>query len=162
MKSKSSADFAPLVGLASLLASPQKRAISTCDFLRRSTIKGVIIYGAYQTLLIGLRTEAMRKKGELNRNEQIKIVTSTLLESVTDSAAMSLSIGLILLFLPWMSIPFSVLGIIGIGQSSIEIFNAFWDGLGAIRRAELLMASKEAGINLRRFLEGEELGEVFI
>ena len=57
---------------------------------------------------------------------------------------------------PWLSAPLSILGLVGMSMASIELFNAFWDGLDEIQRAELLDASLAAGVNLRRFLNGNQ------
>ena len=54
--------------------------------------------------------------------------------------------------------PLSLLGLVGMGKASLDLFHAFWDGLDELQRAELLAASREAGVNLRRFLDGGEPG----
>jgi hypothetical protein len=64
--------------------------------------------------------------------------------------------GFLLLVFPWLSAPLSILGLVGMSMASIELFNAFWDGLDELQRSELLDASLEAGVNLRRFLNGDQ------
>jgi hypothetical protein len=65
-------------------------------------------------------------------------------------------LGVILLVCPWLSLPLSLLGLVGMGKASLDLFNAFWDGLDESQHAELLAASLEAGVNLRRFLNGDQ------
>ena len=67
-----------------------------------------------------------------------------------------LSLGLVLLVFPWLSWPLAVLGFVGMGKASLDLFHAFWDGLDEVQRAELLAAANEAGVNLRRFFDGEQ------
>jgi hypothetical protein len=44
------------------------------------------------------------------------------------------------------------------GKASLDLFHAFWDGLDEVQRAELLAAAMEAGVNLRRFIDGQSPG----
>ena len=61
-----------------------------------------------------------------------------------------------LLVCPWLSLPLSVLGLVGMGKASLDLFHAFWDALDELQRAELLAAAMEAGVNLRSYLRGGE------
>ena len=47
-----------------------------------------------------------------------------------------------------MTLPLSVLGLVGTGKASIDLFNAFWDGLSDAQRQELRNLSFDAGIAL--------------
>jgi hypothetical protein len=44
------------------------------------------------------------------------------------------------------------------GKASLDLFHAFWDGLDELQRAELLAASLQAGVNLRRLISGDQPG----
>jgi hypothetical protein len=44
------------------------------------------------------------------------------------------------------------------GKASLDLFHAFWDGLDELQRAELLAAAMEAGVNMRRFIDGDQSG----
>ena len=101
-----------------------------------------------------LRTESQRKKGLITKSKQIQIITENLLLSIRRSVAPGLSLSILLLFFPALNTPFSILYLIGIGKASRDIFNTFWNGLTYIERKNLLDASMEAGISLRRFIEG--------
>jgi hypothetical protein len=118
----------------------------------------MVIYAIYQALLTGLRTEALRKRGSITRAVQVQMIASTVWESVKQGAAVSLVLAVVLLIFPWLAFPLSLLGLVGMGKASLDLFHAFWDGLDELQRAELLAAAMEAGVNLRRFLNGDEPG----
>ena len=44
------------------------------------------------------------------------------------------------------------------GKASLDLFHAFWDGLSPEQQAELTSSAFEAGVNLRRFVEGAGTG----
>ncbi len=141
--------------------SGKGRTLNNFGFLKKATLTSIVIYATYQSLLTALKTESLRKKGLVTRSKQIQILTSSVLSSVSDGVANTLLFGILLLCFPWLSIPFSMIGLVGVGNASIEIFNAFWNGLEIMQQEKLLQASMEAGINLRRFISGPNLEGVF-
>jgi hypothetical protein len=50
-----------------------------------------------------------------------------------------------------MAFPLSVLGLVGTGKATIDLFDAFWDGLSDPQRQELRSLAFDAGIALGRF-----------
>jgi hypothetical protein len=151
-------EMAPLAGLASIDVNLNGGSLSGGEFVAESTLGGVVIYAIYQALLTGLRTEALRKRGSITRAVQVQMIASTVWESVKQGAAVSLVLAVVLLIFPWLAFPLSLLGLVGMGKASLDLFHAFWDGLDELQRAELLAAAMEAGVNLRRFLSGDEPG----
>ena len=151
-------EMAPLAGLASIDVNLNGGSLSGREFVAESTLGGVVIYAIYQALLTGLRTEALRKRGSITRAVQVQMIASTVWESVKQGAAVSLVLAVVLLIFPWLAFPLSLLGLVGMGKASLDLFHAFWDGLDELQRAELLAAAMEAGVNLRRFLNGDEPG----
>ena len=151
-------EMAPLAGLASIDVNLNGGSLSGREFVAESTLGGVVIYAIYQALLTGLRTEALRKRGAITRAVQVQMIASTVWESVKQGAAVSLVLAVVLLIFPWLAFPLSLLGLVGMGKASLDLFHAFWDGLDELQRAELLAAAMEAGVNLRRFLNGDEPG----
>jgi hypothetical protein len=151
-------EMAPLAGLASIDVNLNGGSLSGGEFVAESTLGGVVVYAIYQALLTGLRTEALRKRGSITRAVQVQMIASTVWESVKQGAAVSLVLAVVLLIFPWLAFPLSVLGLVGMGKASLDLFHAFWDGLDELQRAELLAAAMEAGVNLRRFLNGDEPG----
>jgi hypothetical protein len=151
-------EMAPLAGLASIDVNLNGGSLSGGEFVAESTLGGVVVYAIYQALLTGLRTEALRKRGSITRAVQVQMIASTVWESVKQGAAVSLVLAVVLLIFPWLAFPLSLLGLVGMGKASLDLFHAFWDGLDELQRAELLAAAMEAGVNLRRFLNGDEPG----
>ena len=146
-------EAAPLAGLASVeLGAPGSTAGG--EFLAESTLGAVVVYALYQALLSSLRTEAMVRRGELSRPEQLQLVTATVWRSVQQGAAVGLVRGLVLLVCPWLSLPLTVLGAVGAGKASLDLFHAFWDGLSPAQQAELHETAHRAGVNLGRLVRG--------
>jgi hypothetical protein len=147
-------EAAPLAGLASIDLNLNGGSLSGGEFITESTAGGVLVYAIYQALLTGLRTEALRKRGEISRAVQIQMISSTVWESVKQGAAVSLVLGVVLLVFPWLAMPLSLLGLVGMGKASLDLFHAFWDGLDEVQRAELLAVAMEAGVNLQSLISG--------
>jgi hypothetical protein len=81
-------------------------------------------------------------------------VIATIWRSVQQGAAVGLVLGLLLLVVPWLSLPLTVLGAVGAGKASLDLFHAFWDGLSPEQQADLLDAAHRAGVNLGRLVRG--------
>jgi len=146
-------EVAPLAGLASIdIGRPG--TVGGHEFLAESTLGAVAIYAIYQALLTTLRSEAMVRRGEIRRSQQAALVARTVWQAVQQGAAVGLVLGLLLLVFPWLSLPFSVLGAVGAGKASLDLFHAFWDGLSAEQRGELHEAAYRAGMNLGRLVRG--------
>lgn len=152
-------EMAPAAGLASIDVNFNGGHFGNGEFLGESTLGGMAVYACYQTLLSALRTEALRRRGELSRAVQVRLIASTVWESVKHGAAVSMILAVVLLVCPWLSLPLSVLGLVGVGKASVDLFHAFWDGLDELQRAELLAAAMDAEVNLRSYLRGEEAWE---
>ena len=146
-------EAAPLAGLAAVDLNRNGGAFSGGEFVSESTVGGVLLYAIYQALLSALRTEALRKRGEIDRLTQVRLVLATSLESAKTGVAVGAVLSVVLLVFPWLAIPLSLLGLVGMGKASLDLFHAFWDGLDELQRAELLAAAMEAGINLRRWID---------
>ncbi|MCP9887842.1 hypothetical protein KBY96_07845 [Cyanobium sp. ATX 6A2] len=141
-------ETAPLAGLASVDISAASEGFSG-EFLAESTLGGVMVYAIYQALLTSLRTEALRRRGAITRAVQMQMIASTVWASTKQGAAVSLVLAVVLLVCPWLAGPLSLLGLVGIGKASLDLFHAFWDGLDEVQRAELLAVAMEAGVNLQ-------------
>ena len=139
-------EVAPLAGLASINVNGSVGPVPATEFLSESTLGGMAVYAIYQALLTGLRTEAMRQRGELSRSTQIKLVAQTVWASVKEGAAVSAVLAVVLLVFPWMAFPLSVLGLVGTGKATMDLFDAFWDGLTEAQKQELRTLAFDAGI----------------
>ena len=149
---QASIETAAIAGLISLDTKLNGGSFSNAEVISRSTLGGIALYSIYQSLLTALRTEALRKKGLISRETQRKMLIKSILESLRNGTSIGFSVGLTLLIFPWLTLPLSVLGLIGISKASIDLFDAFWEGLDQNQQTHLLLASKEAGINLRRLI----------
>jgi hypothetical protein len=148
-------EAAPTAGLAAIDANGNGGAFGGGEFVAESTLGGVAVYAIYQALLTALRTEAMRQRGAIDRATQLQTIAATVWASTKQGAAVSMVLAVVLLVFPWLSLPLTVLGLVGMGKASLDLFHAFWDGLEEQQRVELLAAAHEAGVNLRRLFEGE-------
>ena len=149
-------EVAPLAGLAAIDLHQGSGGLGSGGHLLESSLGGVAVYAAYQALLTSLRTEALRKRGRLTRAVQARMIGATVWEATKQGAAVSVALGVLLLVFPWLTTPLALLGLVGMGKASLDLFNAFWDGLDDDQRAELLTASMQAGVNLRRMISGEQ------
>jgi hypothetical protein len=57
-----------------------------------------------------------------------------------------------------LAAPLSLLGVVGLGTASLDLFHAVWDGLEGNQQQDLLRAAHSAGVNLRRLLDAEPGG----
>ena len=147
-------EVAPLAGLASINVNGSVGPVPATEFLGESTLGGMAVYAIYQALLTGLRTEAMRRRGELSRTTQIQLVAKTVWASVKEGAAVSAVLSVVLLVFPWMAFPLSLIGLVGTGKATMDLFDAFWDGLSEDQRQELRTLAFDAGIALGRLRPG--------
>ena len=70
---------------------------------------------------------------------------------------MGLVLSLLVLLCPWLALPLTVMGAVGLGKASLDLFHAFWDGLSTSQQRQLHAAAYEAGVNLNRLLGGAPL-----
>jgi hypothetical protein len=114
------------------------------------------VYAIYQALLTGLRTEALRKRGEIDRATQIQVIAASVWETTKQGAAVSAVLSVVLLVFPWLAFPLSLVGLVGMGKASFDLVHAFWDGLDEEQRSALHRAAFEAGVNLSQLMGGTE------
>jgi len=142
----------PLAGLATMPLLNGQANLGPRQLISEATLAGVLVYAAYQALLSGLRTEAMVRRGELGRAGQVALIGRSVWASMKEGTAVSLVLSLVLLVCPWLAMPMAVLGVVGLGKASLDLFHAFWDGLSPEQRLHLHAAAYEAGVNLNRLV----------
>tara|TARA_B100000674_G_scaffold497713_1_gene532529 strand:+ start:18 stop:515 length:498 start_codon:yes stop_codon:yes gene_type:complete len=152
---KAGVEIAPLAGLASFNINGSVGPVSAREFVGESTLGGVLVYAIYQALLTGLRTEAMRKRGALDRKTQIRLVAESVWASAKEGAAVSAVLGVVLVVFPWMAFPLSVLGVFGAGKATMDLVDAFWDGLTEEQKHDLKVVAYDAGVSLHDFFAVE-------
>ena len=97
--------MAPAAGLAAIDINGNGGAWSGREFIGESTIGGVAVYAIYQALLTALRTEALRKRGEIDRQTQVQAIAASVWESAKHGAVVSLVLSVVLLVFPWLGVP---------------------------------------------------------
>jgi hypothetical protein len=147
-------ELAPIAGLTSLPLGGSPSPLGSARLLGESTLGAVLVYAIYQALLTALRTEAMVRRSQLDRSAQVRLIGSSVWGSMKDGAAVGLALSVLLLIVPWLSMPLAVLGVVGMGKASLDLLHAFWDGLNEQQKAELHEAAYAAGVNLNRLLQG--------
>jgi hypothetical protein len=135
-------EAAPLAGLASVDLNRNGGAFSGGEFISESTVG----------------TEALRKRGEIDRLTQIRLVLGTSLESARTGVAVGAVLSVVLLVFPWLAAPMAVMGVLGSAKASLDLFHAFWDGLDGEQKLAVTIAAHEAGVNLRRFFSNPSDG----
>ncbi|QEY32076.1 hypothetical protein EVJ50_07345 [Synechococcus sp. RSCCF101] len=147
-------EAAPAAGLAAIDLNANGGAFGSGEMVAESTLGGVAVYAGYQALLTALRTEAMRQRGEIDRATQLHTIAVTVWESAKQGALVSMVLAVVLLVCPWLTGPLTLMGLVGMGKASLDLFHAFWDGLDASQQEVLQQAAYDAGVNLRRLLDG--------
>ena len=150
-------EIAPLAGFASVNINRSVGPVSSTEFVGESTLGGVLVYAIYQALLTGLRTEAMRKRGALDRQTQIRLVAESVWASAKEGAAVSAVLGVVLVVFPWMAFPLSVMGVFGAGKATMDLVDSFWDGLTNHQKEEIELLAYESGIYLRELLKSDAI-----
>ncbi len=107
------------------------------EIVGESILGGVLVYATYQAFLTGLRTEAMRKRGALDRQTQIHLVVESACASTKDGSAMSAAPGVILVMFSWIAFPLSVLGVFGAAKATMDLVDACWDGITEEQQREV-------------------------
>lgn len=151
-------EAAPLAGWAGLGVTSAPSALPTRQLVTEATLAGVLVYAAYQALLTGLRSESLVRRGALTRTTQVRLILATVWEAMKEGTAVGLVLSLVLLVCPWLSLPLALMGAVGLGKASVDLFHAFWDGLSEGQKMQLHAAAYDAGVNLHRLLGGPASG----
>jgi hypothetical protein len=144
----------PLAGWAALGIGVPGPALPTRQLVTEVTLAGMVVYGVYQALLSGLRSEGLVRRGVLSRPAQARLILATVWEAMKEGTAVGLVLSLVVLVCPWLALPLTVMGAVGLGKASVDLFHAFWDGLSDSQRRQLHAAAYDAGVNLNRLLGG--------
>ena len=147
-------EIAPLAGLISLPLPARPASPPASRLMLESGLGALLVYGVYQALLTALRCEALVRRGEMDRATQLRAVLESALSAMRDGAAIGLALSVLLVVLPWLSIPLGLVGALGLGRASLDLVHAFWDGLSPLQRSELHQAAYAAGVSLNRLLSG--------
>lgn len=151
---KAGLEAAPLAGWAGLRVTAAQPGLPSRQLVTEATLAGVLVYAVYQALLTGLRSEGLVRRGVLKRSVQVRLILGTVWESMKEGTAVGLVLSLVLLVCPWLAMPLTLMGVVGLGKASMDLFHAFWDGLSETQKRQLHAAAYDAGVNLNRLLAG--------
>ncbi len=151
-------EIAPLAALTRIPLPTFGTALPRLRLLGESTVGAVLVFALYQTFLTALRTESSVRRGEFNRRHQINLVLGSMVSpaqgGIPKSLSISLTLSVLRLLVPSLSLPLTIWGAFGVGRISERMFNAFWDGLNPGQKAELRRKAFAAGTNLRYKMDG--------
>jgi hypothetical protein len=147
-------EAAPMAGWVGLQITSPQPGLPSRQLVTEATLASVLVYAAYQALLSGLRSEGLVRRGELSRTAQVQLIARTVWEAMKEGTAVGLVLSLVLLVCPWLSLPLTLMGAVGLGKASLDLFHAFWDGLSEAQKRQLHAAAYDAGVNLNRLLGG--------
>ena len=158
---KAGHEAAPLGVLASIDLNGSGAETSFLEFTAESTLGGVLVYSAYQSVLTLLRSEAARKSGDITRVEQLKLVVRTAFDAGRSSAFTMLVASAVVSLMPWLTIPLTVLGVVGGGVMAGRIANEFWMALNPEQQNELRNAANAAKVNIENIILKNDEDEGF-
>ena len=126
------------------------------ELTAESTIGGVLVYSAYQSILTLLKSEAARKAGDITRAQQLKLVASTAIEAGRSSAFTMVVASALVALMPWLGGPLTILGVVGGGAMAVRIANQFWLALDSDQQQELRKAADAAQVKLQNLIPEEK------
>ena len=71
---KEGLEIAPVAGLASINVNGSIGPEPAPEFFGESSLSGMVVYAIYLGMLTGLRTEAIRRRGGMDRGTQFQLV----------------------------------------------------------------------------------------
>ena len=156
------AEAVPLGVLASIDLNGSGAETSFLETTIESTLGGVVLIAAYQSVLTLLKSETARRNGEITRVTQLKLVARTALEAGRSSAFTMLVGSAIVALLPWLGWPLAALGIVSGGLMTTRIANEFWNALTEEQQSELRKAAEKAKVNIENIMPKNKEAEVAV
>lgn len=126
------------------------------EMTAESTIGGVLVYSAYQSILTLLKSEAARKAGDITRAQQLKLVASTAVDAGRSSAFTMVVASALVALMPWLAGPLTILGVVGGGAMAVRIANQFWLALDTDQQEELKKAADAAQVKIKNLIPDEK------
>ena len=146
----------PLGVLASVDLNGSGAEAAFLETTIESTLGGVLLYAAYQSVLTMLKSETARRDGEITRVQQLKLVATTAFDAGRSSAFTMLIASAVVAIMPWLTWPLAALGIVGAGFMSQRVAQEFWSALTIEQQTELKTAADRAKVNLEKLIPNNE------
>ena len=145
----------PVATLASIDLNGNGAEGGIFEMTAENSIGSVLVVVSYQAVLTALKSESARRNGEITRQQQIKLVASTALESGRSSAFTLIVCSAIITLLPWTTPVFALLGIVGGAAMASRVTHEFWSALDERQQTELRKAADAARVNIEKLLPSE-------
>ena len=145
----------PLATLASIDFNGNGAEAGIFEMTAESSVGSVLVVCAYQSVLTALKSESARRDGEITRQQQVKLIVNTALESGRSSAFTLVVCAALISFFPFLTPVFAVLGLVGGSAMALRITNEFWSALDDQQRTELRNAAATAKVNLSKIIPPE-------
>ncbi len=142
----------PIATLASIDLNGNGTEGGIFEMTAENSIGSVLVVVTYQAVLTALKSEQARQAGEITRQQQVKLVAATALESGRSSAFTLVVASAIITLFPWLTPVFALLGIVGGAAMASRITNEFWNALDSRQQDELKKAATAARVNLEKVL----------
>jgi len=126
------------------------------EMTAENSIGSLLVVVCYQSVLTALKSETARRNGEINRQQQIKLIASTALESGRSSAFTLVICSALITVFPWLTPAFAILGIVGGGAMAARVTTEFWSALDERQQTELRNAAQAARVNIGRIIPNEK------
>lgn len=130
------------------------------ELTAENSVGSVLVVVAYQAVLTALKSETARREGEITRAQQIKLITTTALETGRSSAFTLIVAAALISLFPWLTPVFTLLGIVGGGTMAVRIANEFWGALTEEQQSELRKAAINAKVNIDKMIPSDKSVDV--
>lgn len=145
----------PLATLASIDLNGNGADGSFFEMTAENSIGSLLVVVCYQSVLTALKSETARRNGEINRQQQVKLIASTAMESGRSSAFTLVVCSALITVFPWLTPAFAILGIVGGGAMAARVTTEFWAALDERQQTELRNAAQAARVNIGRIIPTE-------
>lgn len=148
----SGVEVVPIATLASLDLNGNGAEGGIFEMTAENSIGSLLVVVAYQSVLTALKSEEARRNGDITRQQQIKLIASTAMESGRSSAFTLVICSALVSIFPWMMPIFAVLGVVGGAGMAYRISHEFWNALDSKQQEELRTAAANARVNLEKII----------
>lgn len=148
----SGVEVVPIATLASLDLNGNGAEGGIFEMTAENSIGSLLVVVAYQSVLTALKSEEARRNGDITRQQQVKLIASTAMESGRSSAFTLVICSALVSIFPWMMPVFAVLGVVGGAGMAYRISHEFWNALDSKQQEELRTAAANARVNLEKII----------
>lgn len=145
----------PVATLASIDLNGNGAEGGFFEMTAENSIGSLLVVVAYQSVLTALKSEEARRNGDITRQQQVKLIASTAMESGRSSAFTLVICSALISIFPWTTPLFALLGVVGGAGMAYRISNEFWSALDSKQQEELRTAASKAKVSLEKIIPQE-------